>query len=206
MRKKGIVFDLTPLLDVILILFFSVLLMNIEQVTEHLSRFREAEEQRIVAEQELGLAEAELYEVSKRLEALSEWESERLEFIEALDAQVVWRSVVEEVVYVIAMYVRTDDGRRLISISARPDIDETIEIIWAVDGRNLIINTGFVGSEIDRVLQGIVAPLPNERLILIMFNEAGIAVQEFNLIDLNIGLFTQANPEFTIRLSVFTQD
>ena len=206
MKRKGIIFDLTPLLDVILILFFSVLLMNFEQVTEYISRFREAEQQRIVAEQELGLAEAELYEVSIRLEALSEWDTERLELIEALDAQVVWRSAIEEAIYVIALHVHTEDGRRLINISARPDIDETIEIIWAVDGRNIIQNTGFVSSEIDRVLHNIIAPLPNERLILIMFNEAGIAVQEFNLIIRNIELFTHANPEFTIRLSVYTQN
>ena len=206
MRKKGIIFDLTPLLDVILILFFSVLLMNIEQVTEHLSRFREAEEQRIIAEQELGAAEAELYEVSRRLEALNEWDTERLEFIRALDAQVVWRSAIEEAIYVIAMYVFTEDGRRLINISARPDIGETIEIVWAVDGRNIILNAGFVSSEIDRILHGIIAALPNERLILIMLNEAGIAVQEFNLINLSIELFTQANLEYTIRLSVYTQN
>ena len=206
MRKKGIIFDLTPLLDVILILFFSVLLMNIEQVTEYLSQFREAEEQRITAEQELGEAVAELYEVSKRLEALSEWDTERLELMEALGAQVAWRSAIEEVIYVIAMHVFTEDGRRMINISARPDINETIQIIWAVDGRNVIQNAGFVSSEIDRILHSIVAPLPSERPILILFNEAGIAVQEFNLINHNIGLFTQANLEFTIRLSVYTQN
>ena len=204
MRKREILFDLTPLLDVILILFFSVLLINTERITEYLSQVRVAEEYRVIAEQELDAAEAELYDVSTRLEALSEWDTERLEFIDELDAQAAWRSAVEEAIYIIEMNVQTEDGRRIININARPNINETIEIIWAIDGRNIITNDGFVSSEIDRILYGIVAWLPNELPILIMLNETGIAVQEYNLITRNIGLFAQANSEYTIRLTVYT--
>ena len=204
MKKREILFDLTPLLDVILILFFSVLLINTEQITEYFSRFREAEESRIVAEQELIEVGAELEDVLARLEALNEWDTERLEFTRELDAQALWRSAIEDAIYIIAMNVQTVDDRRIFSISARPNIDETIEIIWAGGFLNRIQNDGFVSSEIDRILHDIIAPLPNDRPILIMFNEAGIAVQEFNLAYNNIRQFIQANLEFAIYLSVYT--
>ena len=203
MRKKEILFDLTPLLDVVLILFFSVLLMNTEQISEYLYQLREAEEHRMIAVQELGEAEAELLEISMRLDALSEWDTERLEFTRELDAQAAWRSAVEEAIYFVGMDLQTVDGRRVLNISTRASAREEIEVIWAIDGRNIIQNAGFVSSEIDRILHGIAASLPNERPILIMFDESSIAVQEFNLINSNIELFAQANLEFTILLSVY---
>ena len=206
MKKREILFDLTPLLDVVLILFFSVLLMNVGQISDYLSQFHEAEEHRIVAEQERDAAQAELYEVSMRLDALNEWDTERLNLIDALGAQAAWRSAIEEAIFIIGMNVQTEDGRRIINISARPNINETIEIIWAIDGRNIIQNDGFVSSEIDRILYDIVAWLPNELPVLIMLNEAGIAVQEYNLITRNIGLFAQAKSEHAIRLTVYTHN
>ena len=206
MRKREILFDLTPLLDVILILFFSVLLMSTEQIADYLFQIREAEESRIIAEQGREVAEAELHDVTVRLEALSEWDTERLEFTRELDTQAAWRSAIEDAIFITSMNVHGIDGRRFVNISARPDIDETIEIIWAGGIVNRIRNDGFITSEMDRILQSIVAHLPYERPILVLFNEAGIAVQEFNLIYRNVNQFIEANPDFTIRLSVYTQN
>ena len=206
MKRREIIFDLTPLLDVILILFFSVLLINTEQISEYLFQLGEAEEYRIIVEQERDIAAAELHDVSTRLDALSEWDTERLEFIDEIDAAAVWRSAVEDAIHFIDMAVQTVDDRRLLRINSEPNIDESIEIIWTTGIWNRIQNDGFVSSEIERVLQDIVIPMPYERPVLIMFNEASIAVQEFNLIYRNIGLFIEASLDHTVRLSVYTHN
>ena len=206
-KKREITFDLTPLLDVILILFFSVLLINTGQVVEYIERFHEAEEYRTVAESERDTAAAELYEaraelheVSMRLEALSEWDTERLELTHDLGEQTRRMSAIEEAIYIIDMVVQTEDGRRIININARPNIEERIEIIWAPVG-NVIQNRIFVSSEIDRVFQSAISPLPNELPIIILLSQNGIARQEFILIEENIRQFIEINVEFIIRWS-----
>ena len=213
MKKRGITFDLTPLLDVILILFFSVLLMNTEQISDYLFQLSEAEEHRIIAEeyriiaeQERDVAAADLHEVANRLEALSEWDTERLEFIDEIDAAAIWRAAIEEAIHIVDMVVQTVDERRLLFISAQPNIDDSIEIIWTTGIWNRIQNDGFVSSEIERILQDIIVQLPNDRPVLIMFNDASIAHQEFNLIYRNIGLFIEENTDRAVRLSVYTQN
>ena len=203
MRRKEITFDLTPLLDVILILFFSVLLLNVEQIAGYMTRLFEVEEERLIAEMERDEALAEFHEASMRLEALREWDDERLEVFDALEVQTVWRAAIENVIFVVAINIQTEDDRRIIIIT-RADSSDRIELIWAVDGRNVILNEGFVSGEVTRFLSDILHTLSYEWPVLILFNEAGVALQEFNLIYQNIGQFTRANPEFTIRLSIYT--
>ena len=207
MKLREIFIDLTALLDVIFILFFSVLLLNTEQITGYQSQIHEAEEQRIIAEQELYEVEMELYDISTRLDALGEWDTERLELIDEVKAQSARLNAIGEAIFFISMNVQSEGERRVISISASPNIDERIEIIWAIDGRNVIQNDGFVRSELNRILLNIIEPRPLEQPILILFNEADIRFQEFNLmiatIRQMISQFYDIDSGFIIRYSVY---
>ena len=209
MKKKEIAVDLTSLLDVVLILLFSVLVLNAGQIIDAISRLDESEELRAAAlwqlgeaEAALGETEAALGEASLRLDALSDWDSERLSLIGELGALETWRDAAEEAARFVSLVVLAEDGRRMIFVSARPDIEERIEIEWAADGRNIILNHDFVESELSRLLQSILSPMPEGKPALLMLNETGIAFQEFNLVYRALRQFIASETEIPVYLSV----
>ena len=207
MKRREIFIDLTALLDIILILFFSVLILNTGQLSDFHSRLIEAEEYLsiteefwVTAEQERIVAGEMLDELMLRLEALDDWDSERLEFIDRARAQYAWRVAVEQAIFFIYIHVEPDNGRRMAVISTH-DTDESVEIIWALDDRNIIINTGFVTNEIHRILDDRIAHRTTP--IIIMFNDAGIFLQEFNTIIQALHQFIGDRTEFIIRYSIY---
>ena len=197
MKRREIVIDLTALLDIILILFFSVLILNTGQILESEERAADYQTRFFEMEEYLTSLEEELHDALLRLEALSDWDTERLELIDEIDTQHIWRNAVEQAVFFVYMNVSTQDDRRILNITASPDINENIEIVWGA--ANTIINTGFVSSEINRVLDSVIT----SQLIIIMFDETDIRLQEFRLIIQTIRQFIETNNELVIRYSVY---
>ena len=197
MKRREVIIDLTALLDIILILFFSVLILNTSQILESEERAADYQARIFDMEEYLTSVEKELDDALLRLEALSEWDIERLELIEEVSTQHIWRDAVEQAVFFVYINVSTQDERRILNMMARPNINENIEIVWGT--ANIIINTGFVGVEINRVLDYIITAQP----MIIMFDETNIRLQEFRLIMQNVRQFIEANNESVIRYSVY---
>ena len=72
---------------------------------------------------------------------------------------------------------------RIIKINAKHDIEETIEIVWADDGRNTIINHSEIFDKLNRILSEIISTKTDGLPILIMFYEKGIRVIKSRLIN-----------------------
>ena len=195
MKRREIVIDLTALLDIILILFFSVLILNTGQMLESEERAADYQTRFIEMEEYLAVLEEELNDALLLIEALGEIEG--LELMEELIAQHIWRDAVEQAVFFVYMNVSMQDNRRILNITARDNINEGIEMVWGA--ANTIINTGFVSSEINRVLDSVITAQP----MIIMFDETDIRLQEFRLIIQNIRQFIETNDEFVIRYSVY---
>ena len=192
MKRREVIIDLTALLDIVLILFFSVLILNTGQILESEERAADYQTRFFEIEESFATLEDELDAALFRLEELSEWDTERLELIDKVNIQHIWRDAVEQAVFFIYIHVSAQDNRRILNID-----NETIEIIWGIE--NTIINTGFVSSEINRVLDYI----NTTQLVIIMFDETDIRLQEFRLIMQNIRQFAETSNE--IRYSIYNR-
>ena len=188
MKRREIAIDLTALLDIVLILFFSVLILNTGQILESEEKAADYQARFFEMQESFAMLENELDDALLQLEILSEIEG--LELIEEVILQNIWRAAVEQAVFFVYVNVSEQDNRRILNIN-----DETIEITWGIE--NTIINTGFVSSEINRVLDYI----NTTQLVIVMFDETDIRLQEFRLIMQNIRQFTETNNE--IRYSIY---
>ena len=205
MKKKEIKFDLTALLDITLILLFSILLLNAGQMVDFKSQLEESEEQRARIEEEKDEAERAYDEISDRLAALSDWDTERLELTEERNALDGWKTAVEESFNTISIDVQSEDGRRIINIEPKLGQAKKIEMIWAVDSSNVIINERYVLGELDTILSDVVETQSrlNEQPMLIMFNYGEIRNKEFILIYNGIQSFIDAKPDINIYYSLY---
>lgn len=201
MRKREVAIDLTALLDVILILFFSVLLLNTEQIARQRLSAEEADEQRAAAERELAGAMEALGETMERLEALREWDTERLGLLDEAKAQGVWRAAVEGAFVVARMGVSAAEGRRLLGIEGR-EAGESVEIFWGAG--NAIQNREYVENAVTAALGAMLDAAPGETPMLVMLDDAGIAWQEFGLVYGAVRRFAESRPERSVHVSVYT--
>jgi len=183
MKKKSSSFDLTPLLDVILILLFLALIVNTGEMIDYRTQLEESEEQRIILEKERNETTLALNEANERLVALSDWDNERTSLTDELGALNDWRAATEQAIHFISIFIQTDVEPRIINIGARSDIEKTIELIWADDDSNIITNEDSVVSEFNRILSEIIELETDGQSVLIMFDYTDIRRQEFNLID-----------------------
>jgi len=170
MKKRDILVDLTPLLDVILILFFMMLLQSTGEMVDYRTQLQESEEQRIIMEQELDDTKVAYQNMSERLSALSDWDNDRLSLIDELESINEWKTAVESAVYFIAIDVQPSDNNRFVNISALPDKHYTIDVIWADDGGS-IINRNYITEELHIALTEIIMSRTGTQPVLIMFEE-----------------------------------
>ena len=191
-KRKTSSFDLTPLLDVILILLFLALIINAGEVIDYRNRLDESIEQITGIEQANKDLENQLGVMNDRLEALSDWDSERSAMMSELDALAGWKDVAEGAVHFISLDISTIDETRTVNIVTKTMPEQNIEIIWAEDGSNTIINRSEASADIRRILSEITEPFTDEQPVLIMFNETGIRLQEYYLIDNEINAFKDA--------------
>jgi len=182
MKKRDIIIDLTVFLDVILIMMFLVLTQNVGEIFEYRTQVYALEIQRFNAEQERTDAENALAETNERLAALSDWDNERMTFTSELENLNEWRAVVESAVHIIAINMYVSDSRRVINIKPSAGAAHEIDIVWDLDGRNVIVNEDSVLDELNAALSDIIRAIASENPVLIMLNYDGIARQEYALI------------------------
>ena len=179
MRKKSSSFDLTPLLDVILILLFLALIINAGEIIDARAHLEESEEQRALMESERDDAILSLNHANERLEALSDWDNERTSMLDEIGALSDWKTAAEGVMHFITINYRADVDPRRITISAEPDIEKMFEFIW--EGNN-IVNNDQISEDINSLLSDIVQSKTTGQPILILFEYNGIRTQEYNLV------------------------
>jgi len=189
-KKKSSSFDLTPLLDVILILFFLILLRNTGEMVDFRTQLDESEVKRIILESERDEALGSLGDANERLAALSDWDNERTGLLDELGTLNDWKEAAQGAINFITLTIQTNIEPRVINISAEPDTDNDLEIIWA-DNDNIIINEDQITNELTGMLRDIVISQPSGHPTLIMLNHTGIRRQEFNLINGAINLFIE---------------
>jgi hypothetical protein len=185
MRKRDILIDLTPLLDVVLIMMFLVLLQNKALVADYKDRYDESAEQLIVVEQELN-------EANERLDALSDWDNERLILTGELGLLSDWKTSVEEAVYFVEINILTDVEPRGVSVKAKPDTNSEFPLLWAEDDSNRITNGNDILDWLDKTLSDVIEPEFDEKPVIILFDYSGIFNKEFNLIDGGISSFLES--------------
>lgn len=178
-KKKSSSFDLTPLLDVILILFFIALIINAGEIIDVRAHLDESEEQRILLETERDDARLSLSHANERLEALSDWDNERSSLLDEIGALSDWKTAAEGVIHFVTIEYKADVDPRRIIISAEPDIEGMLEFQW--EG-NRIVNRDQIFDDLNSVLSDIVESQSKEQPILILFQYGGIRTQEYDLI------------------------
>jgi len=203
MKIRDIVFDLTAFLDVILVLLFLVLTLNTGELIDYRAQLDESDRQRISIEAELAEAEASLADVEEQLDALSDWEDDRLGIIDEIGALHEWREIVENAVHFIFVYIQIYDDQRTIWVEANPDMLHEIEIIWADDAQNIITNEPYIIENLNQTFSEIIETKEHEHPVILMFNTTGIALQEYRLITRGIDDFVSyAGDDLNIYLSL----
>jgi hypothetical protein len=192
MKIRDIVFDLTAFLDVILVLLFLVLTLNTGEMLDYRARLDESDIQLANMAEELAEAETTLAEAEANLA------------IEEMGALNEWRVVVENAVNFIFVHMQISDDRRVIVVEESPDILHEIEIVWAEDGRNIIVNERDVLDSLNHVFSEIIESKGHEYPIIIMFNTTEIAIQEYRLATRGIRDFiSDTNDDFNIYHSSY---
>ena len=204
MKHKGIVFDFTSLLDVILILLFSVLVLNVGQLMEFSSKLEDSEELLDEALLELDEMTMAYEDALVRLDALSDWERERNWLLDEASAMANWRETAEEAMSFINVSVVPLGDRRFLTVSSSQGMRE-VEIVWA-QGINAISNAAFVSEELARILAEVFAGRPEAIPRLIMFDYQGIRNQEYRLIESGITAFAADNRHLTMFYTAFSRE
>ena len=181
-KRKFSSFDLTPLLDVILILLFLALIINAGEIIDYRVRLEDSEEMRMNIDRELNETNIILGQTRDRLEALNDWDNERINLSNELNDLAGWKTAAEEAMQFISIRIKTDVEPRIITINAQPIEEHNIDIIWA-DENNTIINRNDISNELNDLLSKIIDTLSPNLPTLIMFNETGIRQQEYTLIN-----------------------
>ena len=206
MRKKSSSFDLTPLLDVILILLFIALIINAGEIIDARAHLDESEEQRAILESERDDARLSLSNANERLEALSDWDNERSGLLDELGALSDWKTAAEGVMHFITIDYQADNDSHRIIISAEPDIDGMFEFLW--EG-NTIVNKDQIIDDLNTLLLDIVQSKSTGQPILILFEHKGIRTQEYNLVNDVIVSFAESenvNNDFNIYYSKYEEN
>ena len=176
MKKRDILIDLTPLLDVILVLFFLLLIQNAGAITGIRSQLEETleetEKQQAIIEQELAETGAALDDANERLEALSDWDNERAKLLDELDALDEWRADAEQAIHFVYIDYLSYVEPRIIRVVSGSREDHEITIVWATDG-NVISNRDSIRGELNAELQAAVDSRLDEHpfLILVRYSE-----------------------------------
>jgi len=206
MRKKSSSFDLTPLLDVILILLFLALIINAGEIIDVRAHLEESEEQRALLESERDNAILSLNDANDRLEALSDWDNERTSLLDEIGALSSWKTAAEGVMHFITINYQADDDPRKVIVSAEPDIEGMFEFIW--EGNN-IVNKDQFSDDINSLLLDIVQSKSTGQPILILFEHRGIRTQEFNLVNdeiVSLAESENAKNDFNIYYSKYEEN
>lgn len=200
-RTRNLVIDLTSFLDVILILMFLTLLMNTGEMEDYKSQLDESEELRLSIEHELGLAQNALIDKSDRLDALSDWDNERLGLLDEIGALSDWKAAAEGAIRFITIDYHATNEPREISILVESEISGTVEFIW--DGNN-ITNDIHIQNEVNALLSDAIISGSSNQPLLIMLDYTEMRNREFNLINSVIMTFIElenARNEFNIYYS-----
>jgi len=156
--------------------------MNTGEMEDYRTQLEESEELRVGIELELGAAQDTIIAVNERLDALSDWDNERVGLLDDIEALNNWITAAEGAIHFITINVNISIEPRILSIQAEPIDDGSFEIIWS-NVSNEIENESQLTNDISDVLRDIVETNSIEKPTLIMFNHTGIRRQEFNLID-----------------------
>ena len=198
MKKKDILIDLTPLLDVILVLFFLLLIQNAEIITAVRTQLEETEFQQGIIEQELAQASDSLDDANERLEAFSDWDNERNRLLNELGVLDDWKIVAEQAIHFICIDYKSDIEPRTFHVTSGGEKLRDISIIWA-DDRNVIQNSDVIRNEVNTALQ-IISEARSEALpFLILIRYSDIRQQEYQLIREILEAFIN-----TSELSIYT--
>jgi hypothetical protein len=168
--------------------------MNTGEMEDYRTQLVESEELRVGIELELGAAQDTIVAVNERLDALSDWDNERIGLLDEIGALNDWITATEGAIYFIKVDVQIDVEPRLMNIYSEHTGDNIFEIIWSNVG-NEIANVSQLTNDFSDVLRNIVESNSSEKPTLIMFNHTGVRVQEFNLIDRGIKTFISSENE-----------
>ena len=198
MKKKDILIDLTPLLDVILILFFLLLIQNTEIITAVRTQLEETELQQGIIEQELAEADAALDDANERLEAFSDWDNERERLLNELGVLDDWKLVAEQAIHFIYIDYQSNIEPRAFHVTSGDERLRDISIIWA-DGNN-IQNRDAIRNELISALQTITESRSEVLPFLVLVRYSDIRQQEYRLINEILESFINTS-EFSIYIS-----
>jgi biopolymer transport protein ExbD len=204
MKKREILIDLTSLLDVVLILMFFILVQSTGNLTNIKEELREELQ---ITENQLASARQERDAANKKLEEQSNWDNERTKFERELNDLNDWRTAVEEAIFCVSIEMQTNVEPHTINISAKPNVNNSIDVIWADGDSNVITNENDVLSKLNAILASIVdTDDTNKRPVLIMLSYDKVPNKEFNLIDKGIEMFRAERISKTIYYSEYEYD
>ena len=155
MKRRFSSFDLTPLLDVILILLFLALMVNTGIMLDNRTDFEESEGQRIAVEQELAEVSIDLIDALERLNTLSDWDNERDRLLFEMGELVDWKTATEQTIHFIYIDYPSDFEPLAIHVTSGGDRLRDISVLWATEG-NVILNRDVIGNELSSALQTII--------------------------------------------------
>jgi len=182
MKKRDIIIDLTAFVDVILILMFLVLTQNTGDMFIYRDRLAEVEAHMYNMEGELQAADAALADAANRLEIFSDWDDALDRMKEEIDALTEWQSVVAEAAHFVFIRMNIVGDHRVINITSSDNFF-SIMVLWAEDGRNVILNTDEISNDLNVALQRIVGAKTGDYPIFIMFSyNDRVARQEHSII------------------------
>ncbi|MCL2364982.1 MAG: hypothetical protein FWC71_10020 [Defluviitaleaceae bacterium] len=184
MKIRDVIFDLTAFLDVILVLLFLVMMMNMGELVDNRQQMYDADNQRILAEAEREAAEYALVDAQMRMRIFEDWDYYLDAMLHEINTLQDWRVSVEGSASFIFVEMFIVEAGRFIHVEAAPDIFRSAEVRWDTGGRNTIDNRDELLGQIHGILTDITDVTGLAHPVMVIFNPsiAGTAQQESQLI------------------------